>query len=68
MEFCLAFMAIPLWGLISGGMLTAFAVGAILNTIAVAVPALLVLRPGTEVAPEPVRHDAGELLAETAAK
>ncbi len=68
--FYLAFMAIPLWGLISGGTLTAFAVGAILNTIAiaVAVPALLVLRPGTEVAPEPVRHDAGELLAETAAK
>jgi hypothetical protein len=68
--FYLAFMAIPLWGLISGGTLTAFADGAVLNTIAVAVavPALLVLRPGTEVAPEPIPHDAGELLAETAAK
>ena len=43
MGFYLAFRAIPLWGLISGGTLTAFAVGAILNTIAVAVavPALL---------------------------
>jgi hypothetical protein len=58
--FYLAFMAIPLWGLIS--------VGSVLNTIAVAVPALLVLRPGTEVDPEPAPHDAGELLAETAAK
>ena len=61
-------MAIPLWGLISGGTLTAFAVSSVLNTIAVAVPAQLVLRLGTEVAPEPVPHDAGELLAETAAK
>jgi hypothetical protein len=52
-------MAIPPWGLISGGTLTAFAA---------AVPTLLVLRPGTEVAPEPAPHDAGELLAETAAK
>ncbi len=68
--FYAAFMSIPVWGLLSGGTFTAFAVGAILNTVAVAiaVPALLVLRPGTEVAPEPAPHDAGELLAETAAK
>ena len=68
MGFYPAFMAIPPWGLISGGTRTAFAVGSVLNTIAIAVPALLVLRPGTEVAPETVSHDAGQLLAETAAK
>ncbi len=68
--FYVAFMSIPAWGLISGGTFTAFAVGASLNTVAVtiAVPALLALRPGTEVAPETVSHDAGQLLAETAAK
>jgi hypothetical protein len=61
-------MAIPLWGLISVRTLTAFAAGPVLDTIAVVVPALLVLRPGTGVAPEPAPHGAGELLAETAAK
>ena len=68
--FYVAFMAIPLWGLISGGTLTAFAVGSALNTVAVAVavPALLALRPGPEFAPEPVPDHAGELLAETAVK
>lgn len=68
--FYVAFMAVPLWGLISGGTLTAFAVGSTLNTIAVAVavPALLALRPAAEVAPEPVSVEAGELLAETAVK
>jgi hypothetical protein len=40
----------------------------ILNTaaVAVAVPALLALRP--EIAPQPVPDDAGGLLAETAVK
>ncbi len=66
----MAFMSIPAWGLISGGTFTAFAVGAILNTVAVAiaVPALLALRPGVEVAPEPDPEDVGELLVHTAAK
>jgi uncharacterized membrane protein len=68
--FYAAFMSIPVWGLLSGGTLTAFAVGAALNTVAVAiaVPALLALRPGSKIAPEPIPDDAGELLAETAVK
>src|ERR687893_1808803 len=68
--FYVAFMSIPVWGLLSGGTFTAFAVGAILNTVAVAVavPALLALRPGSKIAPEPIPEDAGELLAETAVK
>jgi hypothetical protein len=68
--FYVAFMSIPVWALISGGTYTAFAVGAILNTVAVAiaVPALLALRPEAEISPEPVPDDAGELLAETAVK
>lgn len=68
--FYVAFMSIPVWGLISGGILTAFAVGAILNTVAVAivVPALLALRSGTEIASQPVPGAARELLAETAVK
>ena len=66
--FYAAFMAIPVWGLISGGTFTAFAVGAIINTVAVAiaVPALLALRP--LAAPEPVPEDAGELLAQPAVR
>ncbi|QIN83497.1 hypothetical protein GBA63_13290 [Rubrobacter tropicus] len=66
--FYVAFMAIPVLGLISGGTFTAFAVGATLNTVAVAVavPALLALRP--QIIPEPVPDDAGELLAQTAVK
>ena len=66
--FYAAFMAIPVWGLISGGTFTAFAVGAILNTVAVAVavPAFLALRP--QVDPEPAPRDAGELLTQTAVK
>ena len=66
--FYAAFMSIPVWGLISGGTFTAFAVGAILNTVAVAVavPALLALRP--QVAAEPVPPEGGQLLAQTAAK
>lgn len=68
--FYLAFMSIPTWGLISGGTLTTFAVGSALNTVAVAVavPALLVLRPGPETAPEPVSNGVGELVAEPAVK
>jgi hypothetical protein len=66
--FYAAFMSIPVWGLLSGGTFTAFAVGAILNTVAIAVPALLALRPGSKIAPEPIPDDAGELLAETAVK
>ena len=68
--FYAAFMSIPAWGLLSGGTFTAFAVGAILNTVAVAiaVPALLALRPGSKIAPEPIPEDPGELLAETAVK
>ena len=66
--FYVAFMAIPAWGLISGGTLTAFAVGAIINTVAVAVavPALLALRPQAKIHPEPARDTTGELLAQTA--
>lgn len=62
--FYLAFMGIPTWGLVSGGTPTSFAVGAALNTVAVAVavPALLALRPGT--APDDLR----ELRVEPAAK
>ena len=65
--FFVAFMAIPTWGLISGGTLTAFAVGAILNIVpvAIAVPALLTLRPERDIAPEFIPADAGKLLAET---
>lgn len=68
--FYVAFMSIPLWGLVSGGTFTAFAVGAIINTVAVAiaVPALLALRPRAEIAPEAVPEDAGKLLAQTAVK
>lgn len=68
--FYAAFMSIPVWGLISGGTLTAFAVGAIINTVAVAiaVPALLALRPEAGISPEPVPDAAGELLAQTAVK
>ena len=68
--FYVAFMSIPVWGLLSGGTFTAFAVGAILNTVAVAiaVPSLLALRPGSEIAPSPIPDDAAELLAETAVK
>lgn len=68
--FYVAFMSIPVWGLLSGGTFTAFAVGTILNTaaVAIAVPALLALRRGSEIAPKPIPDDAGELLAETAVK
>lgn len=68
--FYLAFMSIPVWGLLTGGTFTAFAVGAILNTVAVivAVPALIALRPESEVAPEPVPDAAGKLLVETTAR
>lgn len=68
--FYVAFISIPVLGLISGGTLTAFVVGIILNTVAVAVavPALLALRPTPEIAPEPAADGAGELLAQTAAK
>lgn len=66
--FYVAFMSIPVLGLISGGTFTAFAVGAILNTVAVAiaVPALLALRP--QVTPEAAPDTAGELLPQTAVK
>lgn len=64
--FYVAFMSIPVWGLLAGGTFTAFAVGATLNTVAVvvAVPALLALRP--EGAVEPTSDNLQELRAETA--
>lgn len=67
--FYAAFMSIPVWGLVAGGTLTAFAVGSALNTVAVlvAVPALLALRPG-DAQEEPVADAAGGLLAQTTAK
>ena len=55
-------MGLPVWGLISGGTITAFAVAATLNVVAVAVPALLAMRPGA--APDDLR----ELRVEPAAK
>ena len=66
--FYVAFMSIPVWGLISGGTLTAFAVGAVLNTVAVAVavPALLALRPQSAASPAP--DGLRELRAEPATK
>ena len=53
--FFVAFMAVPVWGLLAGGTTTAFAVASILNVVpvAIAVPALLALRPGPQ--PEGVR-------------
>ena len=62
--FFVAFMGLPVWGLISGGTITAFAVAATLNVVAVAVavPALLAMRPGA--APDDLR----ELRVEPAAK
>ncbi|QIN80131.1 hypothetical protein GBA65_18195 [Rubrobacter marinus] len=68
--FYAAFMSIPVWGLISGGTFTTFVVGAIINAVAVAVavPALLALRPTPEIVPEPVTYGAGEALAQTAIK
>ena len=66
--FYLVFMSIPVWGLASGGTLTAFAVGATLNTVAVAVavPALLALRPQSAAAPAPDSFQ--ELRTEPAAE
>ncbi|CAA9510644.1 MAG: hypothetical protein AVDCRST_MAG12-3199 [uncultured Rubrobacteraceae bacterium] len=54
--FFVAFMAIPVWGLLAGGTMTAFAVASILNVVpvAIAVPALLALRPGPQ--PEGVQE------------
>ena len=54
--FFVAFMSIPAWGLISGGTLTSFAVGAVLNIVpvAMAVPALLALRPAAAAERPPV--------------
>lgn len=67
--FYAAFMAIPAWGLISGDTLTAFAVGAIINAVAVAVAIAVPppVRPATTDGepPEPVPDD-GTLLARTA--
>ncbi|QIN77440.1 hypothetical protein GBA65_01755 [Rubrobacter marinus] len=62
--FFVAFMSIPVWGLLAGGTVTAFVVAATLNVVAVAVavPALLALRPG--IAPDNVLG----LPAETAVK
>jgi hypothetical protein len=53
--FFVAFMMLPVWGLLAGGTITTFAVAASLNVIsvAVAVPALLALRPGLESVPKP---------------
>lgn len=68
--FFVAFMTIPVWGLLAGGTFTAFAVAAALNivSVSVAVSALLALRPGPENGTEPIPGDAGEILAQTAAK
>jgi hypothetical protein len=62
--FFVAFMVLPVWGLISGGTITAFAVASTLNivSVAVAVPALLALRPQT--APDALQ----ELRAEPVVK
>ena len=59
--FFVVFMSLPVWGLISGGTITAFAV---------AVPALLALRPDPrpEAATETVSDGFRELRAETAVK
>ncbi len=64
--FFVAFMGLPVWGLISGGTITAFAVASTLNivAVAVAVPALLALRPRPETAPDNMQ----ELQAEMAVK
>jgi uncharacterized membrane protein len=52
--FFVAFMSIPVWGLLAGGTFSAFAVASILNVVAVAVavPALLALRPGRRTVAE----------------
>ena len=65
--FFVAFMSIPFYGLLAGGTFTAFAVASALNVVAVAVavPALLALRPGARNSPEFAPGDAEELLART---
>lgn len=69
--FFVAFMIPPAWTLLfGGGTLATFATSAVLNTIpvAVAVSALLALRPGADPAPQPVLDDLQDLRAEPAAK
>lgn len=53
--FYLAFMVPPVWALVAGGEPATFAVAAVLNTVpvALAVPALLVLRPDVRAARVP---------------
>jgi hypothetical protein len=48
--FFLLFMIPPMWGLLAGGTFAAFAVASLLNVVpvAIAVPALLSLRPGPQ--------------------
>ncbi len=48
--FFLAFMIPPVWGLLAGGTVASFAVASLLNIVpvAIAVPALLSLRPGPQ--------------------
>lgn len=64
--FFVAFMMLPVWGLVAGGTITAFAVAASLNvvSVAVAVPALLALRPGLESAPKPVPEPVPEPVSD----
>ena len=68
--FFVAFMAIPVYGLVAGGTVTAFAVAATLNVVAVAIaiPVLLALRPEPRIAPEPVVHSAPAVPAGTTAR
>ena len=69
--FFVLFMIPPAWTLIlGGGTLGTFATSTVLNVVpvAIAVPALLALRPGTDSAPQPVAEDAREPLAQTAAR
>ncbi|CAA9453415.1 MAG: hypothetical protein AVDCRST_MAG78-3688 [uncultured Rubrobacteraceae bacterium] len=70
--FYMAFMVPHVWGLLAGGTLTAFVVGFAINTVAVAVavPALLALRPGPRPgsAPAASPSNAERLRAETAVR
>ncbi|CAA9453973.1 MAG: hypothetical protein AVDCRST_MAG80-2621 [uncultured Rubrobacteraceae bacterium] len=53
--FFVAFMVPPVWGLLAGGTFTAFAVASLLNIVpvAIAVPTLLGLRPGSQLGSAP---------------
>ncbi len=59
--FYVAFMVPHVWGLLAGGTFAAFVVAAVLNTVpvAIAVSALLALRPASDSAPEAPRQRPG---------